>query len=211
MGKDLEEKYVKGLIKVDGIDVKTFKTEFDSCNIIEEEAGSTGYEGGDTGHGGRTYFRIKDLASTDMRCVVCNNGQLHEFDNVGQIELIFGGDCEMETFYEALCFGADVLSEHTSGISYYEPQISHKEMQQINFAMYINELCEYYRKNHTLSGKGKIREKYKVSDISVQQFFECDLHKAEGYVPQDFCNRVYAYVLDTTKAVPAPKYDNIKE
>ena len=84
-------------------------------------------------------------------------------------------------------------------------------MQQTNFAMYINELCEYYRKNHTLSGKGKIREKYKVSDISVQQFFECELNKAEGYVPQDFCNRVYAYVLDTTKAVPAPKYDNIKE
>ena len=73
--------------------------------------------------------------------------------------------------------------------------------------MYINELCEYYRKNHTLSGKGKIREKYHVTDISVQQFFECELNKAEGYVPQDFCNEVYAYVLDTTKAIAAPKYN----
>ena len=207
MGKNLEEKYVKGLIKVDGIDVKTFKTEFDSCNIIEVEAGSTGYKGGDTGHGGRTYFRIKDLASTDMRCAVRNNGQLHEFDNVGQIELIFGGDCEMETFYEALCFGADVLGEHTSGMSCYEPQISHKEIQQTNFALYINELCDQYRKTHSLKGKSKLREKYRVSDISIQDFFECELNKAEGYVSQDFCNKVYDYVLDTTKAIAAPKYN----
>ena len=86
---------------------------------------------------------------------------------------------------------------------------THKEMQQTNFALYINELCEYYRKNRTLKGKGEIRKRYKVSDISVQQFFVCELHKAVGYVPQDFCNRVYAFVLDTTKAVPAPKYESI--
>lgn len=38
----------------------------ESCNILEVEAGTTGYRGGDTGHGGRTYFRIQNAASTDM-------------------------------------------------------------------------------------------------------------------------------------------------
>lgn len=206
-----------GSIVVDGIEIKTHHQEIVSCNIIEVEVGTTGHMGGDTGHGGRTYFKIHDSSCTDMRCHVKGYSKDEgryvdvEIDDASLIELMFGGDTELDTFCEALRIGYDVLSRDAGGLDYYEPQISHKELQQINFAMYINELCEYYRKNHTLSGKGEIRKKYKVSDISVQQFFECDLHKAEGYVPQDFCNRVYAYVLDTTKAVPAPKYDNIKE
>ena len=189
-------------VVVDGIEIKTYKREITSCNIIEVEVGTTGHMGGDTGHGGRTYLKIQNLSSTDMRPKAYSDDYGHN-----HVEIVLGGDTELDTFYEALCFAAEVLGHETAGVDYYEPQISHKEMQQTNFAMYINELCDYYRKNHTLSGKGKIREKYKVSDISVQQFFECDLHKAEGYVPQDFCNEVYAYVLDTTKAVPAPKYD----
>jgi hypothetical protein len=43
-----------------------------------------------------------------------------------------------------------------------------------------------------------------------QQFFECDLHHASGYVSREFCDRVYAFILDTTKAIPAPKYDDVK-
>ena len=199
-----------GSVVVDGTEISTYKCEVTSCNIIEVEVGTTGPMGGDTGHGGRTYFKIGDIASTDMRCRLFNNGKEYEFDNVGQVELMFGGDTELDTFCEALRIGYEVLARDAGSIDYYEPQISHKETQQTSFAMYINELCDHYRRNHTLSGKGRIREKYKVSDISVQQFFECDLDKAEGRVPQDFCNRVYDYVLDKTKAVPAPKYDNGK-
>lgn len=204
-------------VVVDGIEIKTCRREIASCNIIEAEVGTTGHMGGDTGHGGRTYLKIHDVSSTDMRCRVkgyCEDEGRYvnlEIDDASIVELSFGGDTELDTFYDALCFAVEVLGRETSGVDYYEPQMSNKELQQIKFAMYINELCEYYRKNHTLSGKSKIREKYKVSDIGVQQFFECDLHKAEGYVPQDFCNEVYAYVLDTTKAVPAPKFDDLKE
>lgn len=44
----------------DGTEITTYTRDIYSCNILEVEAGSTGYMGGDTGHGGRTYFRIKD-------------------------------------------------------------------------------------------------------------------------------------------------------
>ena len=197
-----EELTPNSSVVVDGIEIKTYKREITSCNIIEVEVGTTGHMGGDAGHGGRTYLKIRNLSSTDMRPKAYSDNYGHN-----RVEIVLGGDTELDTFYEALCFAVEVLGHETAGVDYCEPQISHKESQQINFAMYINELCEYYRQNHTLSGKGKIREKYHVTDISVQQFFECELNKAEGYVPQDFCNEVYAYVLDTTKAIAAPKYN----
>ena len=50
----------------DGTEITTYSRDIYSCNILEVEAGSTGYMGGDTGHGGRTYFRIKDEGCTDM-------------------------------------------------------------------------------------------------------------------------------------------------
>lgn len=199
-----EEFILNGSVIVDGIEIKTHKRSITSCNIIEVEVGTTGHMGGDTGHGGRTYLKIRNLSDTDMRPKAYSDDYGHN-----HVEIVLGGDTELDTFYEALCVAVGVLGRETAGVDYYEPEISHKEMQQTNFALYINELCEYYRKNRTLKGKGEIRKRYKVSDISVQQFFECDLHKAVGYVPQDFCNRVYAFVLDTTKAVPAPKYESI--
>lgn len=205
-----EEFTPNGSVMVDGIEIKTYGQEITSCNIIGVEVGTTGLMGGDTGHGGRTYFKIDDHASTDMRCHVkgysVKEGKYLdvEINDTSLVELIFGGDTELDTFCEALRIGYEVLNRESLGIG----ESSHKELQQRNFAAYINELCNYYRKYRTLKGKGKIREKYKVSDISVQQFFECGLHKASGYVLQEFCNKVYAYVLDTTKAVPAPKYSN---
>ena len=208
-----EEFTPNGSVVVDGIEIKTYGQVITSCNELGVEVGTTGLMGGDTGHGGRTYFKVYDSTDTDMRCHVKGYSRDEgrymdvEIDNAKFVELMFGGDTELSTFCEALRIGYEVLSREAGSIEYYEPQISHKETQQINFALYINELCEYYRKNHTLSGKGEIRKKYGVSDISVQKFFECELHKTKGYVPQDFCNRVYAYVLDTTKAIPAPKYD----
>ena len=44
----------------DGTEITTYSRDVISANILEVEAGTTGYKGGDTGHGGRTYFRIAD-------------------------------------------------------------------------------------------------------------------------------------------------------
>lgn len=44
----------------DGTELTTYTRDVVSANILEVEAGTTGFMGGDTGHGGRTYFRIQD-------------------------------------------------------------------------------------------------------------------------------------------------------
>lgn len=193
-----------GSVMVDGIEIKTYKETIPCCNIISVEVGTTGHMGGDTGHGGRTYFKLHDHASTDMRCRLFNNGKEHEFDNVGLIELVFGGDSELDTFCEALRIGYEVLSREALPMEEYMP--SPLEQRQVRFALYINELCEHYRKTGGLKGMGDIRNKHHITGLTQQQFFECDLHHAAGYVSQEFCNEVYAFILDTTKAVPAPKY-----
>ena len=46
----------------DGTEITTYTREVISCNILQVEAGTNGFQGGDSGHGSRTYFRIKDLA-----------------------------------------------------------------------------------------------------------------------------------------------------
>ena len=51
----------------DGTEITTYTRDVVSANILQVEAGTTGYKGGDTGHGGRTYFRIEDEGCTDIQ------------------------------------------------------------------------------------------------------------------------------------------------
>jgi len=94
--------------EVNGVDVETWKREITHCNILEIEAGTTGFQGGDTGHGGRTYLRLKDLGSTDIKANVVK-------DNYGctEVTIELGGDAELETFIEALEFAVKVLKEQS--------------------------------------------------------------------------------------------------
>ena len=87
----------KRIRAIDRSKVTTWSREIVNCNILEVEAGTNGYQGGDSGHGSRTYLRLKDLGSTDIRCNV-------EADQFGcdSIEIILGGDAELETMKEAL-------------------------------------------------------------------------------------------------------------
>jgi len=78
--------------------------EITSCNILKVQVGTTGFCGGDSGHGGRTYFSLEDLASTDMTILVGDQSFKQ-----GKVELCFGGDTELETLAEALEFAAKSL------------------------------------------------------------------------------------------------------
>lgn len=88
-----------------GREIITYTREIVSANILEVEAGTNGYQGGDTGHGGRTYFRVKDLAGTDIEVHV-----LGRFGDEG-FEVSLGGDCELETMISALKFITKVLED----------------------------------------------------------------------------------------------------
>lgn len=93
----------------DGTEIATFSREVTSANVLEVEAGTTGYMGGDSGHGGRTYLRIADAGGTDM--------QVHHLGRYADegFELVLGGDCELTTVIEALKFAARALEEQAEG------------------------------------------------------------------------------------------------
>lgn len=200
---------VKDTHTIDGKEFETLKCEFDSCNILEVEVGTTGYMGGDTGHGGRTYLRIKDLASTDLRCRVISEGRMNRFDKaaeVSQIEVILGGDTEMETFIEALDFAVKTLKQQAGG--YFTR--SYKERKQNAFRWYLCDLIMLYSNTGDLKGMSVYQRKHRVTAITKTQFFEFGLDEAAKekrfFLDEDYCNKVYEYVLDRTKSLPVPKY-----
>jgi len=78
--------------------IKTFHKEINNCNILKVEVGTNYPMGGDSGHGGRTVFGLKDIASTAMSVEV--NGK--RIDCVDEVRIILSGDSEFETFLEAL-------------------------------------------------------------------------------------------------------------
>ena len=84
---------------VNGRPVTTYCVQFSSANILEVEIGTTGFCGGDTGHGARTYFRLEDLGGTDITAKEIKDGVV--------IEL--GGDTEIDTFISALEYAANIL------------------------------------------------------------------------------------------------------
>lgn len=92
-----------------GLYFTTFSREIISGNVLEVEAGTTGYMGGDSGHGGRTYIRIENKAG-DMTTRIVKN----EEDNDG-VEIMLGGDCELSTIITGLKFIIKALEDQIEG------------------------------------------------------------------------------------------------
>ena len=94
---------------VTGVEFTTWGRDVIDCNSFEVEAGTTGYKGGDTGHGGRTYFRIEDLCCTDISINVISNKT-----GINGVEIRLGGDTELRTFIEALKWTLSVLEAQSA-------------------------------------------------------------------------------------------------
>lgn len=91
---------------VSGKDVEIMKTHIHSCNELLVEAGTTGHMGGDSGHGGRTYFKIQNDGATDIKVGFTDNPKCFSTDGF-YVEL--GGDCELDTMIAALSYIIKVL------------------------------------------------------------------------------------------------------
>lgn len=81
-----------------------YRIDLVNANLLEVVAGTTGQKGGDSGHGCRTFIRIKNHGGTDIRVNRLGN----EYYDDG-VELILGGDTELETIIDACEFIAKVL------------------------------------------------------------------------------------------------------
>ena len=103
----------KNVRVVDGQLVTTWKREVCSCNVLEVEAGTNGYQGGDGGHGCRVYLRVKDLAGTGF----CNevDGKYLD-DRQDEYVLALCGDTELSTIKEALRCMISVLEAQSEGV-----------------------------------------------------------------------------------------------
>lgn len=95
--------------EVNGVKLETWKAEIVSANMLDIEVGTTGYCGGDTGHGGRTYFRIENIASTDMKAKVITDN----YGDTKEVIIEIGGDTELDTFIQSLEFALQVLKEQS--------------------------------------------------------------------------------------------------
>ena len=95
----------------DGTEITTYTRDVISCNLLEVEAGTTGYMGGDTGHGGRSYFRIKDNGGTDMEV----NTSVDRY-GCRSLEVFLGGVCELETMIRAVKFITKVLEDESKEV-----------------------------------------------------------------------------------------------
>ena len=89
----------------DGTRITTFTREITGANMLEVEAGTNGFKGGNAEHGSRTYFRIRDLGGTDMFVKTSRR----PFSNNT-------GDCELETIIRALKFVVKVLEEESAEV-----------------------------------------------------------------------------------------------
>ena len=95
---------------VDGKAVTTWTKEIWSCNALEVEAGTNGYQGGDASHGSRVYLRLKDLAGTTF----CDRVDGEDLDDQpDEIVIALGGDTELSTIKEALRWMISVLEAQT--------------------------------------------------------------------------------------------------
>lgn len=87
--------------------VRLIKGLVPSANILGFEAGTTGYRGGDSGHGGRTFFTIFDISSSVMHSTTSRSGDA--------LSVELGGDSELDTIIEALRAIALILDASKKG------------------------------------------------------------------------------------------------
>ena len=97
----------------DGTRITTFTREITGANMLEVEAGTNGFKGGNAEHGSRTYFRITDIGNTDM---FVKTSRRPFSNNTESVEFILGGDCELETIIRALKFVVKVLEEESAEV-----------------------------------------------------------------------------------------------
>ena len=83
-----------------------YDCDFGLFNTLTVTVGTNGYQGGDSGHGGRTYISIEDTGCTDLNA----RATINSHDQT-KVEIMLGGDSELDSIIEALRWAADNLEE----------------------------------------------------------------------------------------------------
>ncbi len=86
-------------------EIKMHKKTFTSANILSVEVGTNTPMGGDASHNGKTVFKLTDECGTAWKIKSGN----YEKDEPKEITIELYGDCEAETFIDALEFSVSAL------------------------------------------------------------------------------------------------------
>lgn len=190
---------------VNGVSIPTFGASYDICNMLSVEVGTNGFRGGDSGHGSRTYLSFENGYSTDMSVSI--DGVQYSAD---KIELMFGGDNELEMVILALEYAVKTLKNQTNMVT----DLSRKEFRQMKFYNYLEELLSMYKESGKLNGMSKLREVYNITTLTKEQFYLLGLNRAVNdknfTLSKTFANAVYDYVLNKTNNAPIPQYQDFK-
>jgi hypothetical protein len=89
---------------VDDPELRAVAREFTDACILRAIVATTGYRGGDSGHGGRTEIVFEDVAGVDMV-------SSHMAEDGTRVALVFGGDAELRVAIRAFRFVADALEK----------------------------------------------------------------------------------------------------
>lgn len=199
--KKFDADVIVGKKRVHGVDVTTYSKEIIGISGIKVEVGTTGFMGGNSSHGGRTFISIENLCCTDM---LVETEELRD-DSTLKFDYYLGGDSELENIIEALEFAVTVLRNDMLPKSK-----NKKDQQRENFRQYLHELVGLYKETGKLRNMSSLQSRYKVSAVTQSQFFMLGLHKAAMKsvidLSPEFCNKVYEYVLSKGK-IEAPEYE----
>ncbi|MBQ9664266.1 MAG: hypothetical protein IJV40_14060 [Oscillospiraceae bacterium] len=80
--------------------------------LLEVEAGTNGYKGGNRQKGSRTYFRLTALNNTDFYARVHNNSR----GQPDAVEICFCGDEGIDVFLRALDFARSAISDQARDV-----------------------------------------------------------------------------------------------
>ena len=92
------------------------ETGIDHCVCLRAAAGTTGFCGGDSGHGGRTHIEIENCNSGDIEFIV------EQGANGDKLTIELGGDSELYTMVLMLKFIVHTI-EHQVGQSHFRPPV----------------------------------------------------------------------------------------
>lgn len=113
MFDDVKDKFEK---VISGVSIPVTST---NNGFFEVTVGTNGPKGGDTGHGGRTYFSIEDYpGDMDICCELIGEEYTYGDDFYNEdvvkrkgVQISLGGDIELESFIESLEFAVAELKK----------------------------------------------------------------------------------------------------
>ncbi len=150
---------------------KTYKA---SAKFIDMavEVSTTGFCGGEGGHGGCTTLKI--INYTGSSCIEAAIDRQEPYDVDDGVEITVRGDWELEDLMKSLAFALEHLRQVTG-----EPVLINDHFRLSRFHEYLNVLVKnYHDGNRSLKGISRLAREYKTSHITIPQFFQFDLDHA---------------------------------